>query len=157
MARTLSDGFKASLNAAQTGEAYIVLVTIDHPNLSAPLRVNDSGATVVSNGDTYDPLPFAIILPDDTERQSAKAKLTIDNTDRRIIQTLRQMNGPASCVFTIVMASAPDTVEAQWDDFTIADFVADVNTVECILSMEDFSGEPYPAETFNVADFPGLY
>ena len=40
MSRDLSLTAKQAINAPETGEAFIILLTIDHPSLSAPIRVS---------------------------------------------------------------------------------------------------------------------
>lgn len=154
---SLSDKFKKTINAAQAGEDYVVLIEINHPNLSEPIRVNDSGATIVSNDITYRALPFSLIWPDDVDGQSAKATVTIDNVDREIAATVKQMGSRATTIFTMVMASQPDVIEAQYTDFVLADFTGDDYTVQGILTIEDFTTQAYPALKYTPGNHPGLF
>ena len=61
--RTLSSAAQAAVFAAQTGEAFLVLLELNHADLATPIRVTSDAVATVSNGDTYTPFPFFISLP----------------------------------------------------------------------------------------------
>lgn len=156
MSRVLSDSFLEALHAAQTDELFIYLVEISHDNLSAPIRVNNSGQDITSNGNVYINLPFTFVPPPDSDEGSPRAKLLIDNVSRDIVEAVETMGSAADCVISIVLASDPDVIEVVWPDFELGNFVYDVNTVEGTLSIEDFTAAPYPARVFGPAEFPAL-
>ena len=61
------------LTALECGTAWLVLLTLDHPDLDQPIRVTSDGVATISNGLLYDPFPFEIILPDDVEGRAPRA------------------------------------------------------------------------------------
>ena len=84
------------LAAQETGTAWLVLLTITHPGLPTPIRVTSDGVVTVHNGNTFDPFPFEVTLPDDVEGRAPQAHLRIDNTSQEIIALLRGLVTPPS-------------------------------------------------------------
>ena len=157
MSRGLSSLMQQSLYAAETGEAFIILLTLSHDDMPAPVRVTSDEVTTVSNGESFVPFPFDIVLPNDIDSKSYRAKLTIDNIDRQIVQAVRSLTTAPSVLIQIVRAAAPDTVEAQFVDFKLTNVSYDAYRVEGHLTVEDFTAEPFPAALFSPGLFPGLF
>ena len=163
--RSVSNALKNAAYASQTDEAFLTLLTIDHETLDEPIRVTTdpfetltSGVKgVVSNGIEYIALPFEITFPDENEDQLPRARLTIDNIDRSIILAVRQINSPADMNIKIVLASDPDTVEAEIKNFQLRNISADALTVQGELTTIQFDGEPYPAGRFTTSEFTGMF
>ncbi|MFH1158915.1 MAG: DUF1833 family protein [Pseudomonadota bacterium] len=157
MSRNVSAELKQAVYAQETTEAFIVLVTLSHPDLATPIRVNSSGQEVISNGDLFVAFPFEVILPDDVDDRPPRARLSIDNVSREIVLAIRTISSAPFVTIQIVMASSPSTIEAAFPDFRLANITYDQLTVEGDLTLEEFIGEPYPARVFSPADFPGLF
>jgi len=143
--------------AQETGEVFLVLLEIDHPSLTTPIRVTSDAAFTVSGGNTFLPFPFQFTFPDDQTDQIPIAKLTIDNIDLSIITAIRSMgNTPATVVMYMVLASTPNVVEN-----TIAMTMRNVNydalTVTCDLRFEEILDEPYPGDQVTPATIPGVF
>lgn len=157
MARALSLVARQALNASETGEAFIVLLTIDHPNLAVPIRVGSDAVDTLSRGETFVAFPFDLRLPDDSGDRTPRASLSIDNVDRRIVQAIRAITSAPSVTIEIVRAGDADTVEAAFPAFTFTDLSYDALTVSGSLTLESFAAEPYPAATFTPSRFRGLF
>ena len=157
MSRNLSTAARNALYAAETGEGFAVLLTLSHAGLATPLRVAGSDAAITSRGDTFMPYPFKLTLPDDAERQSPEARLVIDNVDRQIILALRNLNTAPLVTIEIVRMADTNTVEARFDSFRLGQVSYDMHMVEGVLSLEDFTAEPFPAGCFSPAHFLGLF
>ena len=157
MSRNVSAELKQAVYAQETTEAFIVLVTLSHPDLETPIRVNSSGQEVISNGDLFVAFPFEVILPDNVDDRPPRARLSIDNVSREIVLAIRTISSAPFVTIQIVMASSPSTIEAEFPDFRLANITYDQLTVEGDLTLEEFIGEPYPARIFSPADFPGLF
>lgn len=157
MSRTLSGTTASALFAPETGEAFLVLLTLDHPQLTTPVRVSSNAVDTVSRGNTFIAFPFELTLPDDQDNASPRAKLVIDNIDRSIVSAVRGIATAASVLIEIVRAADPDTVEAQFVDFKLSNVYYDAHRVEGDLTLEDFTAEPFPAASFSPSLFPGLF
>lgn len=157
MSRTISSNASSAAFAGDTTQEFIVLLTINHASFLTPLNFNNSGADVTSNAVLYSAFPFTVNLPDDQEGIPTRAQLTIDNTDRTIISAIRSLGSPAIITLQIVMASAPDTVEALFPSFLLRNVNFDRTQVTGDLMLDEYTTEPYPGDTFTLANFPGLF
>jgi len=154
---TVSANFKTEVFKQETSECFILLVTIDHADLSVPIRVSSDGVDTISRLNTFVSFPFDITLPSDSEDGPPVAKLVIDNVDRQIVQAVRSISSPPSVLMEIVLASDVETVEVDWPDFELIDVDYDALTVSGLLTQERFESEPYPHLKFTPGNFPGLF
>lgn len=165
---TLSNTFKQAAYAQETDEVFIVLVTLDSDELEEPIRIASDPLThmpllgddiygVVSNGDTYIFIPFDIWLPRDDKTGTVSAKISIENVDRRVIETARSVTKPISVKMQCVLASAPDDIEIEFDNFQLSNVKYDVMNVEGDLTLNYWGLEPFPSNTFTPSNFPGLF
>ena len=158
MARNVSSTFLSSVNAADADEVFLVLLTIDHADLSSPIRVTSDSVDTVSNGNTFQTFPFQIRLPtDDDDSRGALASVTIDAVDRRVVEAARTISGVPKVTIEVVLASDPDTIEISWPDFNLANHRADSDTISGELVLELLDQEPFPSGRFDPVGFPGLF
>lgn len=153
----VSTTFKTSAFAQDATDIWLVLLTIEHDDLSAPIRVVNNTENVTSNSELFVAFPFDITLPDNRDGSPPTAKLAIDNVSREIGEAIRSISSPASVKIQIVRHAALDTVEIEWPYFTLRNVKWDMLKVSGDLSFEDFVTEPYPAGKFVPAQFPGLF
>lgn len=157
MSRTTSATFKQAAFAQETAEAVIVLIQIDHPTLSDPIRLSSDGADTIHNGDTYVSYPFNLSLPDDPQEGLTKGQLTVDNVGRDIVPWLRAMASAPTVTIKVVLASDPDTVEAEFTNFELTNVSYDAQTITGDLGITTFMNEPYPGGSFLPSQYPGLF
>lgn len=167
MPRTVSDTFKAAAFAQETGEALVVLLTLDHDDLDAPLRFcSDPGTRlsddplsygITSRGEQFLFLPFQITLPHDLDRQAPAGKITVDNIGREMVAALRSIHTPLEVLIEVVLASDPDTVEASFPDFDLSGVTYDAGTIEGEITIDGLAREPYAAMNFDPSRFPALF
>lgn len=153
--RTLSAAATQSLTAETTGEVWLYLITINHADLPAPIRLVSNVEDIVSNGETYVGLPFAIELPDEGER-AGEARIRVDNVRREITEWVRSMTGPPTVDIQVILADSPDTIELEISGLTMRDVTYDAVAVTGYLRAEDLTVEPV-AEIITPARFPGLF
>lgn len=165
MSRTVSSNARAGFYAQNTDEVYTTLVTIDHADLTEPIRVTQDPMEelstgvkgVISRGNEFVALPFDFIMPNQDGNKSPRARLKIDNISREIVAGARAISSPATVTVEIVMSSSPDTVEAVLDGFKLRDITYDSFTVEGDLTIELFEDEPFPAGRMTPSRFPGAF
>lgn len=157
MSRSVSNITKEALYSQETGEAFIVLLTIDHDTLETPIRVSSDAINTISRGLDFISFPFELTLPDDQENAAPRAHLKIDNIDRVIVKTLRDITSPANVLIEMVRASEADIVEAKFINFNLVNVTYNEKVVEGDLTIEDFTSEPYPANSFSPSLFPALF
>jgi len=157
MSRTISLAGRQALYSQETGEAFLLLVTIDHADLAAPIRVSSDAVNTTSRGDEFVSFPFSLRLPDDSDEGLPLAQIQIDNVDREIVQAVRSITTAPTVLTEIVRGSEPDMVEATWPDFLLRNVQYNALIVSGEMSVEQYLEEPYPAYNFTPAQFPGLF
>ena len=157
MSRTLSQAARQAVNAQETDEVFLLLLTLDHEDLAEPIRVVNNTEDVVSRSDTYIAYPFEIALPDEDPESVARVTLRIDNVDREIVKSLRAISSPLSVGLEVVMAASPDTVEAGPFNMTLVSAEYDALTVTGELAFEDVLNEPFPGASYVPSEYPGLF
>lgn len=157
MSRNLTLETRRAIYAPETAEVFIVLLTIAHPDMAVPLRVCGGGEEVTSRGEIFAAYPFALALPEDEDGRAPRARLSIDNIERGIVEAVRNLTSSPFVTIEIIRRAAPDIVEARFDDFRFTDISYDSQIIEGDLTIEDFTAEPYPAACFSPSLFPGLF
>lgn len=153
--RTLSNAAIAAMNAPQSGEVWLVLLTISNPSIET-IRVVNNNEDIVSRGNTYLAFPFEIELPGQDPDSPSSARLRIDNVDKRIVEAVRSISTPPIITIEVVLASQPDTVEIGYTDLTLRAVEYDVNSVRGELTFESIFSEPVTL-TMTPNRFPGLF
>lgn len=163
--------------AQESGEAWIVLLTIAHPDLpvtdnvirvaSEGVAVGDDGVGYVdSDGARYLAYPFEFELPSDTEGEAARARITIDNigtvtlddgSEVRLLLVLRGLSSPPTLTVSVVLADDPDIVEHRLEDLTLLSVSGTAATIEGELAYEDTLNQEFPALEYTPRLFPGLF
>lgn len=167
MSRDLSSAFDAAINAQETGEVYVILLTITHDDLASDYHFSsDPTARLVedppaygttSNGQDFDFIPFQLRLPDDRQDGPPRAEIAFDNTMRTLVSALRSTTSPASVQIDIVLASDPDTVEVSMPAFQFQSARYDRGAAVIDLVIDALQSEPFPAAIYSPAQFPGLF
>lgn len=160
--------FKEAAYAQETDEVFAVLVTLESDELTDPIRICDDAFMkledlgediygIISNGDSYIFMPFDIWLPRDDKSGTVSAKISIQNIDRRIVETARSVTKPVNVKMQCVLASTPDVIEIEFTDFQLSNVKYDVMTVEGDLTLNYWGLEPWPSWSYTPSNFPGLF
>jgi hypothetical protein len=146
-----------ALFSQETSEVFLVLLTIEHIELVDPIRLCNNNEEVVSRGQTYIAFRFDIQLPTSESESPPKARIKVDNVDRRITESVRIITSPPTITMEVIRASSPNTVELSLPGFTLTNVTYNALTVSGDLGMENFLLEPYPGLSFDPGRFPGLF
>ena len=155
--RTLSSAAYEAVFSAETSQVFLVLLEINHADMVTPIRVVNNHQVITSNGQAYVPYAFQFDPPDEKEGVITSAKLVIDNIDRTIVKTIRELNTPPTVTVSIVMADSADTIEAGPVEFKLKNVSYNVETVSGDLFYDDIDNLSIPPDTFNPVDFGGLF
>lgn len=157
---------RRSMFEERTSDLEVLLVTINHALLPAPIRLSSDPTTrlsvdplaygTVSNGLTYSFVLMGAILPDDRKGSPPRTALTFDNVDSTYIELARSFTEPATVDLTVVFASAPDFATQSYAGLRMTRVSFDESSMTFDLSREPFLSEPFGArQTKNY--FPGLH
>jgi len=166
---TLSLNFRQAAFEAESGVFPICLITIDHADLPAPIRLStdptqrisepvaDVVYGTVSRGNSFYFFPCELKLPDDTDDGPGQMSLQFSNVNRDYIAIIRSITGRPTVNIEMVLSNALNTVEAQWPEFLITDVNWDAGLISFSMSMETLEREGYPSGSYTPAAFPGLF
>lgn len=160
--RTLSARAMKALYAASTGEVFLMLLEIDQSALDEPRRYVNSAKPITSNGHVYKPLTFALGLPDESRTDLPQTQLEFDNTDREgslLFRSISPIELPTVLV-RVVLADTPDIDELD-PPLRFQMLSAGIQDSEgqcvCTLANGEALNEPFPGNTYNSYNYPGLY
>lgn len=158
MPRPVSTAFRRAVNARETGECFLLFLTLRHPSLASPIRVVNDGVDHTVGTDVYLRFPFQITLASDSRDTTPRGQLEICNVDREIVAALRRASGPPIEVEVfLAMASSPSVIEAGPLSFTLRDTTYDAMTVSGTLVVQDIRNKKYPPRVFDPSVAPGLF
>ena len=169
MARTVSATARTALYSADTEEVFVLLVEIENEaEPSQPIRVAlnhedvDSKITV-GGSDLYSPAEtfaggfFQIELPEEAGENISTVRISIDNVDRSIVTAIRNTSEPPAVTMWVVIASAPDIVEAGPFNLQLESATYDASFVTGEMSFEDVTNRRWPMHSFTPYYTPGLF
>ena len=167
MSRALSSAFVAAMNAQETAEVIIALLTFTHDMLSTPLRISSDPTVRISDdpllyattsrGNDFIFLPISFSLPDDKGDVPPSVTITLDNVSRSMVTILRSIPTPASVLMEIVLGSSPNTVEISLPAMQLSTVTIDETSISAQLEVDHLVTEPHPAGIFTPGSFAGLF
>lgn len=155
--RTVSSTFREAINGQETGEVFIALLTIDHDDLATPIRICGDAQDTVSRGNVFTAFPFQLTLPGEPESGPPTMRIIIDNVERTLVETIRNISTPPEVTIEVVLASAPDTVELSWFNYEMTTVEYNAFTITATLSIRTFDTEPFPGVRYLPSTHPGLF
>lgn len=108
------------------------------------------------SSETYNAVPFTIVLPHEIEGQMSEASLILDNVSRFLVDEIRSQENPLEVTITVIQASDYEVL-VTYPPFEAKDLTYDAVSITMKLSLENFLGEPFPEGVFSGKDFPGLF
>lgn len=153
-----SSTFRAQLEGVNDNDPEIVLLTITHADLVTPVRVCSDTDDITSGGNLFVATPFYLVMPDDSDQSTPRARLAIDNTGRELMQWLEQAGGGsgAQLQIQIIRKAAPNAVE---QDLTVSlqSLDVDMGSISAELGYEDVMSKPCVGLRYDPVVSPGLF
>ena len=154
----------------ETGDYPIILLTINHPSLTEPIRISNDNSQrlsltndfeviygTISNGQEYIFFPAKISWPTEDEESPPQTTLTVSNIGRDLVSTIRNLHTSPTLTMTLVLASDPDTIEGEFSNFVLSDITVDEKEVSGALTIDTGATEPFPFRTFTPSTSPGNF
>ncbi|MBD3786828.1 MAG: hypothetical protein IE922_07625 [Sphingomonadales bacterium] len=174
MSRRVSLNFRNAIDAEASGAIEVVLFSIEHDELEAPIRLSTDNADVISDEPRIygtrsswmgaDPAtePYLWVLadalvPSDLEDAPASGQVSLELIDQEMAALVLSFVTRPSVSMAVVLASSPDLIEAEWTGLQIVS--ADIDTGSIVLSFgrDEIELEPWPAGRMTRGTFPGLH
>jgi hypothetical protein len=155
---SISQPTVAALQRVNDGQGLLLLLSIEHPALSGPVRVVSDTRSVESGGITYTPLPFAIMLPNDKSKEVPRARIQIDNVGREITGELERLPPGAALLATIriVYRATPNYVDYEFTS-PLSGIRVDQLTVTAAMGPDDIMRRPATLLRFDPVTTPALF
>ncbi len=157
MSRDVSLAARAALYAQQTSVVPLMLLTIDHDDLVAPVRLVSDLVNLTSRGNTYSAFPFEPMLPPAVQGELPRLDLVFHDVEQELVAIARSISTPATVSMELVMSTSPDTVEAGPWQYDVTSIQYTAAELRLGLTVEQLITEPYPYRLFNPVDFPLLF
>lgn len=134
-----------------------MLLIMTHPALPDTLFFVNNYANIVSNGITFIAWPFDLPMPEIGSDTLPQLTLTIDNVDRRIGESIKAIQTPIDVEIMWVLASNPDQIEGGPLFLRMMGTETTLQQISGSLNFEDLLNEPFPYNTYNPGNAPGLF
>lgn len=158
MPRSYSAQYKSTLAKVSMEESPLILLEINHAELSQPIRVVNDTIDITSNGNSFIAFPFNCTLPDDIENQLPRARLSISNVGRDLMYWLETTDGGkgSTAKFQQVMRSRPNQIE--WE-ITMSLFNVSASNLEVSaeLGFENLFTKPAVSISYRPENSIGLF
>ena len=157
--RQLSEVMLRALNAEETGEVLLPLIVVEAEGWPGPERfAAQTWTTITSGGEAYEPVPFRVGLPDESDDDDAgEIELSIDNVSRDIGRALRMATGSISVTLSFVLASQPDIIDIGPLEFEALSYKTTAADVVMILAADPLLDQVFGQHVLNTVNAPGLH
>lgn len=110
---TYTNELKVNVNKLNADEALLVCIDIFHPFVSETIRLVNDNKELISETNSYIPMPFTIQRQSDIRGELPKITLTISNIGRELVKWIDSSGGGkgAEIVVKLIRRSSPDVVE----------------------------------------------
>lgn len=155
--RTLSADALASINAQETGEVWLPMVVLTHPDFVAPIRLVRNTVEITHNGDVFTPFPFDMALPDEEQEQNAVISWKALNATNELVEILRGVTGKVTGEIFWVLARNPDLVEIGPMTLEMRGFEYDAMNISGSMAIEPVLDAVFGSRAMDNTNAPGLF
>ena len=144
----LSGNAREATFKVSSDEIFLALLTISHPDLGVddPLRISSDTVDTISNGETFQSVPFEFILPGDKDGRVIATDIRVEGVTDLILPGLRAITSRPSLLIQVVLASTPDVVEVSFDNFFLRK--ADYDAIQITARFTQDSDKTTPFGLF---------
>ena len=144
------------LQETESEIAWLYLLEISTPG-NPVLRLVNNLEPVVSRGNTYEPYPFRLALPDQQEGQLPKVKIEIDVIAGEIIDAVRGFAEPPIFKVELISTAYPDIPEKTLDFLKLRAVSYDAMILQADMEIQNLMTAKFPAEEYEPVSYPALY
>lgn len=156
----ISKSAKTEIVKPESSAVFLHLLKVEAQGYET-LYFVDNTQSIVSNGQTYVPAAFKVVLPSQTEDGSIQpCQLVVDNVDQIISATIKKANAAQKKIYatiSVVMAQTPDVIERGSLRFILRDVTINKSTVSGELYDFYVYDRKIPEGVYNPQNFPGLF
>lgn len=156
MSRNVSANLRGQFYDEESTDPFLTLFTLTHSSFGTIRLVNNS-TDIVSNGNTFTAFPVRLKLPNDDNNTIRKVEIEFDNVSREIIDELRSVQDPIGVSLQLVLASAPSTIEIEYDELQLRAIEYTTENIKGQVLSDDFLNTTLGVEKYAPGNFPGIF
>lgn len=157
MRTSLSAMMLEAMHAQETGEVILPLVKLSQDGWDDEIRIVPNTEPIVHLGQTYQPLAFAITLPDEEEGGVPVVEWRADNSDRRMVEALRSVDGVVKAEIVLIRASDPDFREVGPIEVEMRAAMYDAHEISGTMGVEPILERAFGHMTLSPKNAPALF
>lgn len=157
MANALSPALLAQMFSQESGDPFLTLLTLSHPDFDDDIRLVNNTENVTSRSKVYTAFPFIITLPADNGESSKSVSLEFDNVSRELIGHFRTVDRDIQVKIEMILFSLPNEVQIFLNDLVIQSISYNRYKISASLSLDNFLNTSLTSEKYNPQNFPGLF
>jgi len=150
-----------SINASETAEIWLPLLTISHESLPNTFRLVRNSVDITSNGNVYTATGMEINPPSQAPDEQPFLTASFEDIDQVVVSGMRtievQTTDRPVGSFSVVLASALDVVVLGPFDFEITDAEFDAGGMKLRLGFQNILRETFPGTRFVPSIYPALF
>ncbi len=158
--RVLSQEALQAMLAENTGDVVLPTLKIIHDDLEQDLRLVSNTENITFNGEEYQGLIFSVSLPKDTEEEVPAVRVSIDNVDPFIVETIRSISSPPLMELGVLLIKTSGAITMEYGPASFRLNQAEWDSLICegALGYEaDYLNEPAQADHYDPTTHPGLF
>lgn len=155
---SLSTSTAAALQRTSDPFGILELLTITGAGIAEPVRLVNDTRDLLSQGETFQALPFELVLPKDAAKETPRAQLRMDNVGRELTQELEALPPGAelTMVIQIVYRATPDVIEYEFKA-PLSNVRTNLFSVTATVGPGEFMRRPAVNLRFDPFTAPGLF
>jgi|GEM_PF-1195077 len=158
--RVLSPQALQSMLAENTGDVVVATLKIIHSDLNEDLRIVSNTENITFDGEEYEGLLFSASLPKDTDDEVPTVRISIDNVDPVIVQTIRSISSPPLMELGVLLIKTDGTMSMEYGPASFRMNQAEWDSLICEAHLgyeADYLNEPAQADHYDPTTHPGLF
>lgn len=141
----------AAAHAPSSGDAYLWLVEITHPQMADPLRLTNNGEPIASRGRLFMPSRMRTALPEQMADRPGRTRLVVEDVTEELRFELRSLSphDAPRVTLELVLRSDPDTTQRAFRNARLSSAGLDPIAVEVELAARSALTRAAPWATFS--------
>lgn len=152
-----SNEFKINVNKLNADECLLVLIKIEHPFVSEPIRIVNDSEDFVFLTERYIHMPFTIKRQDDVQGELPKVSLSIANAGRSLVKWIDSSGGGRDAKVTVTLARRTSLAPEDQITFGISSVSINSNLVNISLVIQNNLIKRATRWVYNKDHAPGLF
>ena len=100
---------------------------------------------------------MSALVPDDQDDAPPSMQLVLEAVDNSVAEVLRSTTRRSTVAMAVVLASSPDLIEMEFQNFKLINAEQSGDSVTLSISRDPVTSEPWPAGRMTRERFPGLH